>query len=93
MSRLELNADLQKLEGKPPVFSPLEPEAPWLPGTLPGQADVDEALGALPEQLSPGVDNVVYWDLHLCDCWLAAEEKMMRVRGRYTVLLSYKPTA
>ena len=70
MSRLELKSHLEKLERKPPVFPPLEPEAPWLAGALPGQADVDEALGALPEQLRPGVDNVVNWDLHLCD-WLA----------------------
>ena len=69
MSRLELKSHLEKLERKPPVFSPLEPEAPGLTGALPGQADVDEALGALPEQLSPGVDNVVYWDLHISD-WL-----------------------
>ena len=57
-------AHLQKLEGETPVFPSLEPEAPWLTAALPGEADVNEALGSLPEQLRPRVDNVVNWDLH-----------------------------
>ena len=59
------SAHLQKLEGETPVFASLEPEAPWLTGALPGETDVDEALGSLPEQLRPRVDNVVNWDLHV----------------------------
>ena len=55
---------LQQLEREPSVLPALEPEAPRLVGGFPGQDDVDEALGALPEQLGAGVDDVVYWDLH-----------------------------
>ena len=63
------SAHLQQLEGKTPVFASLEPEAPWLTARLPGEADVNEALGSLPEQLRPRVDNVVNWDLHVA-AWL-----------------------
>ena len=56
--------DLEELEGKPPVLPPLQPEPPWLIGGLPGEADVDESLGSLPEQLRPCVDHVVHWYLH-----------------------------